>query len=161
MGQESCRKTDVQPLGLPIWKRSTNMSRNLQSWAQSPSRYEAARLRQGSFLPATMEEPIKPGTEQGPESPDFNADLAHILSLLLTHDEITPDALNSQVERFIATYEPYRNNEAWIAQKSKVFMTSYLVSVLVDRFELLWPKNFLQLLLMCASICTYIHAISS
>lgn len=106
-----------------------------------------------------MEEPIKPGTEQGRESPDFNAHLAHILSLLLTHDEVTPEALNSEVERFIAIYEPYRKNEAWIMQKSKIFMTSYLVSVLVDRFELLWPKNFLQLLLMCASICTYFPSI--
>lgn len=116
--------------------------------------HEAGWLREGSFILLTMEEPIKPDAEQRQESPDFNADLSHILSLLLTHDEIAPEALNLEVERFIAIYEPYRTDEAWIQQKSKVLVVSYLVSVLVDRFELLWPKNFLHLLLFCASICT-------
>jgi hypothetical protein len=101
-----------------------------------------------------MEEPIKAGSGQAPTVTELQADLARLLALLLSNEEINQDVLNGEVERFVSIYDPLRKNEVWMSQHSAVVASTYLVSVLVDRFELFTSKHFLQLLLFCASICT-------
>jgi hypothetical protein len=101
-----------------------------------------------------MEEPNKDGGGTAPTTAELQGDFARLLALLLSNDEINMDSLNSEVERFISIYDPLRKNEAWMAQNSEIVASTYLVSVLVDRFDLFHPKQFLQLLLFCASICT-------
>lgn len=86
---------------------------------------------------------------------ELQADLARILSLLLSNEEVNRSTLATEVQKFIEVYDPLRKNEVWMQQFSHVVASTYLVSVLVDRFEFFDSKPFLQLLLFCASFCTY------
>lgn len=108
----------------------------------------------GSELPRAMEEPA--GLESTPGLQELQADLARILSLLLSNEEVNRNTLAEEVHRFIEIYDPLRKNEVWMQQFSSVVASTYLVSVLVDRFEFFEPKPFLQMLLFCASFCTYL-----
>jgi len=101
-----------------------------------------------------MEEPIKAGSGPAPTVAELQADLARLLALLLSNEEANPETFNKEVNRFISIYDPLRQNEVWMSQHSAVVASTYLVSVLIDRFELFQPKQFLQLLHFCASICT-------
>lgn len=103
-----------------------------------------------------MEDPQQSGNgATAPTAPELQADLGRLLNMLLSNDNVNSDALHGEVERFISIYDPLRNNEAWITQHSNMVASTYLVSVLVDRFDLFEPKHFMRLLLFCASLCTY------
>ena len=107
-----------------------------------------------------MEDP--PKTEVAgapPTSNELQADLARLLALLLNNDDITSDNLHKEVDHFLSVYLPLRHNEVWISQHSQIVASTYIVSVLVDRFDLFEPMQFLQLLLFCASVCTYFSVV--
>lgn len=105
-----------------------------------------------------MEEPDKAGSGTAPTLAELQADLARILSLLLSNEEVNRATLATEVDRFIKIYDPLRKNEVWVQEFSAVIASTYLVSVLVDRFDLFEPKPFLQLLHFCASICTLLRS---
>lgn len=102
-----------------------------------------------------MEEPDQAQVTAGPGLQELQADLARILSLLLSNEEVDRSALSTEVQRFLEIYYPLRKNEEWMQQFSSVVASTYLVSVLVDRFDFFEPKSFLQMLHFCASFCTY------
>lgn len=102
-----------------------------------------------------MEEPDQAPVTAGPGLPELQADLARILSLLLSNEEVDRSTLATEVQRFLEIYYPLRKNEDWMQQFSHVVASTYLVSVLVDRFDFFEPKPFLQMLHFCASFCTY------
>ena len=116
-----------------------------------------------------MEEPERSAGSPVPasETPELHDDLAGLLHLLTKQDSVPEDTFDAVVARFIDTYEPKKNDPLWISQHSGTIGSSNLVSLLVDNWERLEPKQSLRLLLICASLSTlheiiaYYHTICS